>query len=441
MIEVRDRLTDRLNRARLKLEVKRAIGPLIVSLIGLAAAIGCTFYILENVAKTVYTSTRELGFTVADASGVVGGGRQELRFKGIPAGVIDGVSLVHGEAVIDASLYSSFGPVYRNAYAVLRPATALQEMYVDVLDRGTPAAGLITPSDPLPLSQTTTSVQPGDVLDAFNPDVRSELSTLLTELGAGLSGRGAALDQAFVQVVPFLQLAARLTGQLAIRSSDTKQLVHDVGTLTGALAVRQQDLHTLVESAGTTLRTLQSSAPGLRATLGELPGTLSGIDQSFSAVRSLLPSLNQALLTLGPVAGQLPAGLRSLRSLSAVADPAVRRLTAPVGQLVPLSEALRPVSADLQRAVTLLGPQVPSIAHVVQSVAGCPVALQGFFQWTPSVTKMWSADGPGIRGDFAFGADNTTLITDPNVTPSPSCAPGSPSGGVPGPTLPIGGGS
>jgi hypothetical protein len=89
--------------------------------------------------------------------------------------------------------------------------------------------------------------------------------------------------------------------------------------------------------------------------------------------------------------------------------------------------------------VSLLEPQAPSIARIVSSVAGCPVALQGFFQWTPSVAKMWSADGPGIRGDFAFGADNSTLIKDPNVTPSPSCAAGGPTGGIPGPTL--GGGS
>ena len=66
---------------------------------------------------------------------------------------------------------------------------------------------------------------------------------------------------------------------------------------------------------------------------------------------------------------------------------------------------------------------MPDIAHIVNSVAGCPVAIQGFFQWTPSVTDMWGPDGPGVRGDFAFGADNTTLVEDPNVDATPSCAP------------------
>ncbi|MHB8693839.1 MAG: MlaD family protein [Solirubrobacteraceae bacterium] len=435
MIEVRDRLTDKLNRARLKLEVKRGLQPLIVSIVGVVAAIACTFYILENVAQNVYRSTREIGFTVSDASGVVGGGRQELRFKGVPAGVIDGVRLLRGQAVIDASLYSSFGPIYRNAYAILRPATALQEMYVDILDRGSASAGPATATAPLPLSQTTTSVQPGDVLNAFSPDVRGHLATLLSQLGRGLSDRGRALDAAFVGVVPFLQQAARLSGQLAIRSDQTRQLVHNVGTLTATLAQRQQDLRTLVQSAGTTLRTLQQSSPGLSATIHELPGTLAQLDSSFAAVRGLLPSLDQALLTLGPVTGRLPAGLRSLQRLSAAAGPAVRKLTPPVEQLVPLSQGLAPLAANLQSAVSLLRPQVGAIDHITSSVAGCAVALQGFFQWTPSVTKMWGPTGPGIRGDFAFGADNSTLIQDPNVDASPSCAPGGPTGGVPGPTL------
>jgi hypothetical protein len=100
---------------------------------------------------------------------------------------------------------------------------------------------------------------------------------------------------------------------------------------------------------------------------------------------------------------------------------------------VPLSQALRPLAANLQHAIARLQPQIPAIDHVTRSVAGCSVALQGFFQWTPSVTKMWGPTGPGIRGDFAFGADNTTLVKDPNVQASASCAPGGPTGDQPGP--------
>jgi hypothetical protein len=81
---------------------------------------------------------------------------------------------------------------------------------------------------------------------------------------------------------------------------------------------------------------------------------------------------------------------------------------------------------------------VPSINTVATSVAGCAVAIQSFFQFTPSVTKFWTPTGPAIRGDFGFSLDNTGVLKDPNVVASPSCAPGAPAGGVPGPTLPSG---
>jgi ABC-type transporter Mla subunit MlaD len=267
----------------------------------------------------------------------------------------------------------------------------------------------------------------------FAPDVRTQLATLLQQLGGGLRGRGAALGSAFVQVVPFLQLAGRLSRQLALRAGLTRDLVHNVGTLTGELARRQDDLRTLVQASGTTLRTLQNGSSDLNATLAELPPTLSAIDTSFAAVRNALPDVNPALASLDAVAGRLPGGLAALRSLSTVALPAVRALQQPVRRLVPLSADLRPLAQNLQQAVTLLRPQVPALEHVIKSVAGCAVALQGFFQWTPSVTKMWGPAGPGVRGDFGFGVDSTTVAKDPNVSPSPSCAPGGPTGATPGP--------
>jgi ABC-type transporter Mla subunit MlaD len=411
----------------------------VVTVLAAIAALGCAFYIVKNIAKTDYTSTREVGFTVTDASGVISGGRQEIRFKGIPAGTIDSVRLVDRQAVIEASLYAQFGPVYRNAQATLRPNTALQDMYIDIVNRGTPSAGLATTAAPLPLPQTTTSVQSADVLDAFQPDVRGHLATVLQELGGGLQGRGDALRSAFVEVVPFLQQAGRLSHQLAVRNHETRRLVHNVAVLTGELGQRQQDVRTLVEMSGATLRTLQGSAPNLDATLRELPPTLSAIQTSFAAVRAALPDLNQALVSLGPVASTLPGGLTAVRNLSDTALPAVRALQPPVQKLVPLTQALRPFAQNLQQAIAQLSPQVPAIDHVTRTVAGCSVALQGFFQWTPSVTKMWTTVGPGVRGDFAFGADNTGLIKDPNVSASPSCAQGGPTGGQPGPGLAQGG--
>jgi phospholipid/cholesterol/gamma-HCH transport system substrate-binding protein len=436
MTRVRSRVTTSLSTTRLRLEARRSIRPLIMIATGTALALACAYYIFAHIAKSIYTPTREVGFIVSDASGVVGGGRQQLEFKGIPAGTIDGTRILDGQAELDGSIYATFGPIYRDAHVTLRPATPLQDMVLDILDRGTPSSGLATTSTPVPLDRTSTSLQVGDVLDTFQPDVRTQLAETLSELGGGLSGRGAALRSTFVELVPFLRQAARLTSALAHRGTLTRQLVHNAALLTAELGRRQTELAGFVRETASTFQALHTQAPDLGATLQRLPPTLLALRSSFQAVRKDIPDLNQALTSLDPVAQTLPESLTAITELAHHALPAVQALTPSVRQLAPLSQSLRPLARNLEHTVKSLSPQVPAITTVVSATAECPAALQGFFQWTPSVAKFWTPTGPGIRGDFGFSADNTEILKDPNVIADPSCAPGAPAAGTPGPTLP-----
>jgi len=427
------RLTERMNRARLTLELKRSVQPLIVIVIGITLSAGALFYIVEHVAQSLYAPNQTVSFGVTDASGVIGGGRQEIEFKGIQAGNIDSVELEHGRAVITAHIYKSFGTIYRNATASLVPATALQDMVINIHSRGTRNAGMATPQTPLSPSQTNVSVEVEDVLNAFNPDVREHMATVLNNLGGGLANRGYDLQDAFVRITPFVQLATRLTRQLAEQGQLTRRLVSDASMLTGQLSERDTQLRTLVQTGAQTLRTLANGAPNLGATLAQLPPTLTRVRTSFAALRSALPALNSALTNLEPAARRLPAGLLALRNLSAALRPAVTALRQPVHRLVPLAQALDPAAANLKSAVASLAPQVPAVNHVTQTVAGCMVAVEGFFQWTSSLTKFDNAlGGTTGRGDFTVALDSSGSVPDPNVIQSPhSCAPGSPLGGAP----------
>jgi hypothetical protein len=91
-----------------------------------------------------------------------------------------------------------------------------------------------------------------------------------------------------------------------------------------------------------------------------------------------------------------------------------------------------PAATHLDSALTALRPQIPAIDHTTKTVAGCPVPIQGFFQWTPSTTKFGDARGMVIRGDAAFSFETSGTVTDPNVRALPSCAPGGAIGGEPG---------
>jgi virulence factor Mce-like protein len=431
--DIRERLTDGLSRERVAIELKRSIAPAIVTLVGGLLGLAAFGFIVAKTSGSSFHEQTTLRFAVSDATAVVPAGRDEVRFHGIPAGTITKVQLEEHQPVLTVKLRASMGPIYRNARAQLRPNTALQDMYLDIVDRGTPSAGRAQAGDPLPASRTATSVNVAEVLQTFDPDTRAHLSTVLRDLGQGLGGRGDELRQAFVEVTPFLRVAGGLSRQLATRSASTRRLVTNTASLTAALGRRDKQLRRLVDEGGATLDTLAAGSPDLNATLLRLPPTLQRLDSSFTAVRGVLGDVDHAVDALRPVAGELPGALPAVRRLADHAGPAVRALQRPVQQLQPLARDLQPLAQDLSTGLAALQPQVGDLDHVTRSVAGCKVPLQRFFQWTPSVFKMGDAKGVGPRADVTLAVESAGIARDPRLFAGKSCAPGKQLGGVPAP--------
>lgn len=430
VVDVRDQLSEGLGRERLALELRRSVAPALVTLLGgLLGLAAFGFIVLKTSASSFHAQT-ELRFAVADATAVVPASRDEVRFRGIPAGSITKVDTVDHQPVLTIRLRASMGTIYRNARAQLRPNTALQDMYLDIVDRGTPDAGKATAADPLPASRTDSSVNVADVLQTFDPEARTHLATVLRDLGGGVDGRGDELRQAFVEVTPFLRVAGDLSRQLAVRARNTRSLVSDTATLTNALGDRDAQLRRVVEAGGATLNTLAAGSKDLNATLLALPPTLRRLDASFAAVRGVLGDVDGAVRAVQPVADELPTSLPAVRRLADHADPAVRALERPVEALKPLVRDLRPLASDLSVSLAALRPQIADIDHVTKSAAGCTYPLQRFFQWTPSVFKMGDAKGVGPRADVTLAVESSGVARDARLFAGKSCAPGKQLGGT-----------
>jgi len=431
MSEVRPHITDHINAARLALEARRASVSLIVYVVAFAVFVVFGMgYVLGKLPGGTTGDARELRFAVSDGAGITPG-RSELRFKGVPAGVLTDVKTRGRTAIVTMKLREEFGPVYNDARAVLRPNTALEDMYLDIIDRGSVAAGEAKSDRPLRADQTRASVQVEDVLDAFQPDVRRHLATILSDLGGGLEGRGDELQEAFVRAVPLLQVAGRLTGELDKRSTSTRRLVHQTRLLSEELARREAQLRQVVGNGADLMETLGKTSGPLRMTISELGPTMQELAASMTSVTTVLPDVDRAVSDLRPVATEVPAALTAIRALSRDADPALDRLRPPGRRLVPFADAVAPLSRELSAAVVALRPQAKAIDHVTKSAAGCGDAIQRFFQWTPSVFKFGDSRAHAARGDFALSLDTTSVGKDPNVFAGKSCAPGAPSRATP----------
>lgn len=432
-IEVRDHLTQRGGRQRIVLEARRGARPLVTVLIGIAVGLTVGIYIAVHISSTLFSGKTEVSFVVDDATGVVKG-VDAVRLKGIDIGRITNVEIKGQRAVITAKVQSKYGDIYRNARAQLRPNTALQDMYLNIVDRGTKDAGVLKGSRPLAPGQTEVPVGISDVLDVFQAPVRVRLQTLLDQLGNGLDDRGARLRTAFAAAVPFIERLGQVGHQLAIRAPMVRRLVHNTSVLTNDLGERQTELNRLVGAGSRALSTLKDSRGDLGATLDGLPPTLQALDSSFTAVRGVLPDVDRAVTALQPVADKLPGSLADLRELNGSAAPAIRALQVPVRRLVPLTAALRPVSHNAASAVDALLPQVHSIDKLTADLVACRKGVIGFFQWNASISKLGDARAPYPRGNLVVGAQSSSVLNDPSEFFPPSCAPGRPIGGRPATT-------
>ncbi|MCW3041275.1 MAG: hypothetical protein JWM31_3180 [Solirubrobacterales bacterium] len=421
-VDTRDRLSGGLNATRLRLEARRSLPSLPPIVLAVIATLVGGALLFSQLTPTLFKSTREVQFAIDDAYGVLPGVNQ-VRYLGVPAGQIKKIERHGTRLILRLSVRKDY-PIYKDARAELRPETPLNDMYLDVVDPGHRSAGELGGGDVLPETRTASNVKINDVLNALNPNTRVRLEQLLDNLGNGLHDRGLALRAAVDAFSPFLADAGRITDAVARHQKLTRRLVHNAGVLTTELGTRQQQLRTLVAAGSATLGALQQGSPDLDRTLRELPPTVNEINASFASVRGVLPDLDRAVTDLDPVADRLPAALRDVRELNGVLSPAVRRLRAPVTQLVPFANQLRPVARNLQASIVALRPQTGSIDKITTSLVKCEQGVIGFFQWNASLSKFGDISGPIPRGNLAVGVPDLGGTGTAPRTPVKNCSGG-----------------
>lgn len=414
------------NSDRLVLEIRRSARAftLYVGLV-VAGAIGF-FVIAHNLTfRRPWEGYNTYRAAFTDVKGIVPN-KHEVRISGVPVGVVSASEVVDGHPVLTLKIKKKYGKLYRNARLRIRPVTPLQDLFVNVVSRGTPAAGVAGGSYVLPTDNDISPVDISRVLDTFDADTRQRLAIMLREFGAGLSDRGATLREAFTQSVPFLQVARQAAHELSARRRNLARLVHNFSALTGALGTRDDQLTRLVRGGQATLGELAKADAPLGATIGALPPTMSRIRTSFAALRGLTGDLDPAMRSLQPVASSLGDGLHGLARLGTEATPALARLRPAVRQLRPLATAAAPTASSLDGAFASLRPQAPRFDELTREVETCKAKVQTFFQHTLEVFKYADGNGAFPRAEMTADTDGPSVIGLPqlkgaNLRRLPSC--------------------
>ena len=317
-------------------------------------------------AKAVpFSSHYEISAVFHSANNVKQG--QPVRIAGVEVGQV--VAIEHPEpgterALITMRIEDEGRPVNRDATVKIRPRLFLEGNWLIDLEPGTPATAELEDGGVIPIQQTRTPVQLGQVLTALQSDTRKNLQTLLAEYSSALENEGA---EGFRRSIRHWERAYRGSAivqeaTLGLGEHDLSGYIDGAGRVARGLDRNPERLKSLIVDFDTAAGAFAREAGSLERAIAELPRTL-------RAAQPALGELNRALPPLRRFARDLTPSVRESGETIEVAFPFLRqarRLVSPA-ELRGLAHDLRPTVPSLAR----LTRRTPSLYEQVRLLAGC----------------------------------------------------------------------
>ena len=255
------------------------------------------------------------------AQAVSPGQGQTVDIAGVKVGEITNVELKNGRALVTMKIQPKYAEgkdgrpaIYRNARMLLRPKTGLKDMIIEMTP-GTPSAGKVHDGETIPVGQTLPDVNPDEVLAALDGDTRRYLVVLLNGASQGLNQNGGTLGDVFRRFEPTARDSERLTSQLQTRGQNLRRVISNFRKLSDALAGKDTQLSQFVDANNAVFQSFAAQEANIRATLQELPPSLTQTQSTLSKVNTLANTAGPTFQALLPGSSRARAG--------AAGDPAV----------------------------------------------------------------------------------------------------------------------
>jgi|SRR5579863_2389857 len=298
---------------------------------------------------------------------------EQVRIAGAPVGTISGVSVTKRNLAAVTLTISNhdFVPWYVNATCTIRPQSLIAERYVDC----TPGTsnrhplpridhGYGTGSHLLPVTQTSSPIDPDIVQNISQDSVRESLSVILNELGTGLAARGADLNAVILRANPALAQTERVFRLLASQNQVLAKLATDSDQVLSPLAQARSSLAGFVVNANHTATASAAEHVQLAESIKLLPSFL-------QQLKPLMADLGQLADQATPVvryAGSSAAGLDAeFKALVPFASGARSSLIA-LGNAAQQSESSLVGSQGLARQLLDVGTSVAPSAQTLQKL-------------------------------------------------------------------------
>jgi phospholipid/cholesterol/gamma-HCH transport system substrate-binding protein len=420
------------NRKSKKSQGRRGVG-FSPAKAGVIALVVIAFLTFEGFTR--YNPVRspfELKATFATANNIQP--KSPVRIAGVNVGVVKEIEpLGDGKgAQVTMEIMKTGLPIHKDAQMKIRPRIFLEGNFFIDVQPGSSSAPNVKSGDTIPVNQTSTPVQLGDLLTALQSDTRKDLRTLLFEYATkGLGDGGAEAYNHSLESAPeafrtsalaneatlgqqphdlsnVLRGQQRLFSELGSNPGVLKDLVTQLNVTFAAFAREDSALQATIPALRDVLRvgtpalvSLDSALPHLRAFARDaLPGTIS----SGPTIDASLPFVHQARLLVRP---------QELRGLVADLRPTIPALARLNRSTIPFLNENRALSA-CQNNTLLPFAKEPIPDPDFPNNTGQPFYKQGArgFVGLAGESRLTDADTPMFHVQLGAGASTITNIGD-----------------------------
>jgi phospholipid/cholesterol/gamma-HCH transport system substrate-binding protein len=361
----------------------------------------------------------EVEAELSSAQAVTPGQGQTVNVAGVEVGEISRVRLEDGKAIVTLKLKEDSVPVYKDASVLLRPKTGLKDMVAE-LTPGTKEAGELEDGQRIPIGQTLPDVNLDEILASLDGDTRTYLQLLLSDGGKALGDNGRQLANTIRRFEPTARDTRAIAGQLAKRRKNIRRVIHNFSLVVDELGSKDDQLAEFVDSSNAVFSALADQDANLRATLQELPSTLTATQSALGKTKTLADELGPTLQALRPGARALGPALVQTRPFLRETTPVIKDEIRPfVRASRPAVKQLKPALHDLSALQPDLLTTFKIVNQLLNTLAYNPPGDkdEGFLFWAswvnhlgPAIFSNQDAQGPIRRGLVVIGCQSLQLL-------------------------------
>ena len=313
-------------------------------------------------------SPYEIEVELTDAKGLDRVDEPGAAVAGAVLGRVTNVHYEAGRAVATLTLDPDVrGKIFADATAEVRPASAIQNLIVNV-NPGTQASGPLGDDERIEAGRTSSFVSIDELTGILDADTRAYVQIVIAEAHRGLEGTENELGAALRKVSELAETATPVSRALASRRRLLTELVGHLDTVFTTLGDRGTELGNAVAAGSDTLAVTAAREQELAELTRQLAPTLTEADRALEGTADLADLLVPALDRLIPVSDDLARGLVRLQETIPLVSDLFDRFDSLTRRGAEPTELMLKGTAGLKEKVRGLIPTAKDLAALTRTL-------------------------------------------------------------------------